>query len=46
MPDILSAHRKVDDRQFGVVNIQPGFQQSGSGFEVGHKQLLYEERSE
>jgi len=31
------AHREVEDRQFGVVNIQPGFQQGGSGLEVGRK---------
>lgn len=33
----MAAHREVEDRQFGVVNIQPGFQQSGSGLEVGRK---------
>jgi|ERR1700722_8178165 len=33
----MAAHREVDDRQFGVVNIQPGFQQGGSGLEVGRK---------
>jgi 5-deoxy-glucuronate isomerase len=33
----MAAHREVDDRQFGVVNIQPGFQQSGSGLDVGRK---------
>jgi hypothetical protein len=27
----------VEDRQFGVVNVQPGFQQGGSGLEVGRK---------
>ena len=32
-----AAHREVEDRQFGVVNIQPGFQQGGSGLEVGRK---------
>jgi 5-deoxy-glucuronate isomerase len=26
----MAAHREVEDRQFGLVNIQPGFQQSGS----------------
>jgi 5-deoxy-glucuronate isomerase len=31
----MAAHRELEDRQFGVVNIQPGFQQSGSGLEVG-----------
>lgn len=33
----MAAHREVADRQFGVVNIQPGFQQGGSGLEVGRK---------
>ena len=30
----MAAHREVEDRQFGVVNIQPGFQQGGSGLET------------
>jgi 5-deoxy-glucuronate isomerase len=33
----MAAHREVQDRQFGVVNIQPGFQQGGSGLEIGRK---------
>jgi 5-deoxy-glucuronate isomerase len=33
----MAAHREVEDRQFGVVNIQPGFQQGGSGLEVARK---------
>jgi 5-deoxy-glucuronate isomerase len=33
----MAAHREVDDRRFGVVNIQPGFQQGGSGLEPGRK---------
>ena len=33
----MAAHREVEDRQFGVVNIQPGFQQSNSGLEAGRK---------
>src|SRR5260370_617621 len=33
----MAAHREVEDRQFGVVNIQPGFQQGGSGLETGRK---------
>jgi 5-deoxy-glucuronate isomerase len=33
----MAAHREVDDRQFGVVNIQPGFQQGGSGLEAARK---------
>jgi hypothetical protein len=27
----------VEDRQFGVVNIQPGFQAGGSGLEEARK---------
>ena len=33
----MAAHREGEDRQFGVVNVQPGFQQSGSGLETGRK---------
>lgn len=33
----MAAHREVEDRKFGVVNIQPGFQQSGSGLEAARK---------
>ena len=33
----MAAHREVEDRRFGVVNIQPGFQQGGSGLELGRK---------
>ena len=33
----MAAHEEVKDRQFGVVNIQPGFEQSGSGLEAGRK---------
>ena len=33
----MAAHREVEDRQFGVVNIQPGFDRSGSGLESGRK---------
>jgi len=33
----MAAHREVEDRQFGVVNIQPGFQQGGSRLEAGRK---------
>jgi 5-deoxy-glucuronate isomerase len=29
----MAAHREKDDRQFGVVNVQPGFGQGGSGLE-------------
>jgi 5-deoxy-glucuronate isomerase len=31
----MAAHREVEDRQFGVVNVQPGFNQGGSGLEAG-----------
>jgi 5-deoxy-glucuronate isomerase len=33
----MAAHREVEDRQFGVVNIQPEFQQGGSGLEASRK---------
>ena len=33
----MAAHREVEDRQFGVVNIQPDFQQGGSGLEASRK---------
>jgi 5-deoxy-glucuronate isomerase len=33
---IMAAHREVEDRQFGVVNVQPGFDQAGSGLEASH----------
>lgn len=33
----MAAHREVEDRQFGVVNVQPGFGQGGSGLEPGRK---------
>ena len=33
----MASHREVADRQSGVVNIQPGVQQGGSGLEVGRK---------
>ena len=33
----MAAHREVEDRQFGVVNVQPGFDQGGSGLEAGRK---------
>jgi len=34
----MAAHREVQDRQFGVVNVQPGFNQAPSGLEAGRKQ--------
>jgi len=33
----MAAHREVEDRQFGVVNVQPAFQQGSSGLEAAHK---------
>lgn len=33
----MAAHREVEDRQFGVVNVQSGFNQGGSGLEAGRK---------
>ena len=34
---MMAAHREVEDRLFGVVNVQPGFDQSGSGLEASRK---------
>src|SRR5438128_10346694 len=34
---IIAAHREVEDRQFGVVTVQPGFDQAGSGLEASRK---------
>jgi 5-deoxy-glucuronate isomerase len=33
----MAAHREMEDRQFGVVNVQQGFEQGGSGLEAGKK---------
>ena len=33
----MAAHREREDRQFGVVNLQPGFDQQSSGLEAGRK---------
>jgi 5-deoxy-glucuronate isomerase len=33
----MAAHKEAEDRQFGVVNVQPGFNQGGSGLEAGKK---------
>ena len=33
----MAAHREKEDRIFGMVNIQPGFNQSGSGLEASRK---------
>jgi len=32
---IMAAHREVEDRQFGVVNVQPEYAGGGSGLETG-----------
>jgi len=34
---MMAAHREKEDRQFGVVNVQPGFDQAGSGLEASQK---------
>ncbi len=33
----MAAHREIEDRQFGVVNVQPAFGQGGSGLEASRK---------
>lgn len=33
----MAAHREIEDRQFGVVNVQPEFNQGSSGLETGRK---------
>ena len=33
----MAAHREIEDRQFGVVNVQPGFNQGSWGLEKGRK---------
>ena len=35
---IMAAHREVEDRQFGVVNVQPEYAGGGSGLESGRAQ--------
>jgi hypothetical protein len=32
---MMAANRERDDRQFGVVNVQPEFAASGSGLDAG-----------
>jgi 5-deoxy-glucuronate isomerase len=34
---MMAAHREREDRVFGVVNVQPGFDQAGSGLEASRK---------
>jgi 5-deoxy-glucuronate isomerase len=33
----MAAHREKEDRQFGVVNVQPGFGAGGSGLEASRR---------
>jgi 5-deoxy-glucuronate isomerase len=33
----MAAHREGEDRQFGVVNVQRGFDEGSSGLEAGRK---------
>ncbi len=34
---MMAAHREKQDRLFGVVNVRPGFDQSGSGLEASQQ---------
>ena len=34
---MMAAHREVEDRQFGIVTVQPGFDAGGSGLEASRK---------
>lgn len=34
---MMAAHREVEDRQFGVVNVQPGFDAGGTGLEASRR---------
>ena len=34
---MMAAHREREDRQFGVVTVQPGFDQAGTGLEASRK---------
>jgi 5-deoxy-glucuronate isomerase len=34
---MMAAHTEVEDRQFGVVNVQPGFDAGGTGLEASRK---------
>jgi 5-deoxy-glucuronate isomerase len=33
----MAAHREKEDRQYGVVNVQPAFKSQGSGLEASRK---------
>ena len=37
---MMAAHREVEDRQFGVVTVQPGFDQAGSGLEASRRSSI------
>lgn len=34
---LMAAHREIEDRQFGVVTLQPGFDKAGTGLEASLK---------
>jgi len=34
---MMAAHREIEDRQFGVVNVHPDYAKGGSGLEASHK---------
>lgn len=34
---MMAAHREVEDRQYGIVTVQPGFDEAGSGLEASQK---------
>ena len=34
---LMAAHREKEDRQFGVVTVQPGFDQAGTGLEASRE---------
>jgi 5-deoxy-glucuronate isomerase len=34
---MMAAHREIEDRQFGVVKVQPGFDKGGTGLEASRK---------
>lgn len=41
---MMAAHREGEDRKFGAVNVQPGFDQQGSGLEASHKPVAASSR--
>jgi len=42
---MMAARRETEDRQFGVVNVQPGFDQSGSGLEASRAKATLPSRA-